>query len=76
MEGGLAACRIAKRFCNPKKNPRKDFSWAGGLATCRSEKRFCNKNVVLFLDFYAVGVVEAVGVDCEVAVERLVLALP
>ncbi len=25
MEGGLTTCRIAKRFCNPEKNPRKDF---------------------------------------------------
>ncbi|MBQ2354956.1 MAG: hypothetical protein II397_03950, partial [Treponema sp.] len=31
MEGGLAACRIAKRFCNPIKKPRRDFLWAGNL---------------------------------------------
>ena len=38
MEGGLATCRIAKRFCNPKKNTRKDFSWAGsgnGIVSCQ-----------------------------------------
>ena len=29
MDGGLAACRIARQFCNPKKNPWMDFSWAG-----------------------------------------------
>ena len=37
-EGGLAACRSAKRFCNHSKNPRKDFlnaptpDWKGGVA--------------------------------------------
>ena len=29
MDGGLEACRIARQFCNPKKNPWMDFSWAG-----------------------------------------------
>ena len=42
--GVLAACRIAKRFCDPQKNPRMDFlvldnkvesPWMGGLATQR-----------------------------------------
>ena len=39
MEGGLVACRIARQFCNPRKNPRMEFSgagvrpaWRGGVA--------------------------------------------
>jgi len=29
MDGDLAACRIALQFCNPRKNPWRDFFWAG-----------------------------------------------
>ncbi len=39
MDGDLAACRIARQFCNPQKNPRRDFfgagvrpAWRGGVA--------------------------------------------
>ncbi len=38
MEGDLVTCRIAQRFCNPKKNPRRGFSWAGSgnvIVSCR-----------------------------------------
>ena len=50
MEGGLATCRSAKRFCNPEKIHGGIFasylppvkSHGGRLSACRSATRFCN----------------------------------
>ena len=58
--GVLAACRIAKRFCNPSENPRRTLPanlkapkspWMGDLAACRIAKRFCNPSENPWRDF-------------------------
>ena len=57
---GLAACRIAQRFCNTQENPWRDFhlpcqklksAWMRGLATCRIAQRFCNTQENPWRDF-------------------------
>ena len=59
--GVLAACRIAKRFCNPQKNPRMDFlvldnkvesPWMGGLATQRFAGQISDPGKNPRMDFF------------------------